>query len=184
MRRQLPVIAQRLAATLDKLQRPGSEESQQVPARVVGRGSRASTRAERGVLRGRRSTRSAGAAALFDSVADNLLQNALAKRAGEPDTRVRVTLECGDGVALRVCDTGSAVPPEVAASLAARAGALERGLGIGLYQAARQAEGAATSCRWRRTATARCALRSEAGARPDSRAGRRRRSACRTARRR
>jgi hypothetical protein len=39
-----------------------------------------------------------------------------------------------------VCDTGSAVPDAVAANLLRTPIASSRGLGIGLYQAARQAE--------------------------------------------
>ena len=41
---------------------------------------------------------------------------------------------------LRVCDSGSAVPPEVAAGLMRSPMRSSGGLGIGLYQAARQAE--------------------------------------------
>src|SRR5207253_601116 len=43
---------------------------------------------------------------LFDSVADNLIRNALAKRA----TRVHVSLDWDSSIALRVRDSGSAVP--------------------------------------------------------------------------
>jgi sensor histidine kinase regulating citrate/malate metabolism len=54
--------------------------------------------------------------------------------------RVRVTLACGERVALRVCDSGSAVPPAIAASLLRAPVSSRSGLGIGLYQAARQAD--------------------------------------------
>jgi sensor histidine kinase regulating citrate/malate metabolism len=80
--------------------------------------------------------------ALFDSVADNLLQNALAKRAAQPGVRVRVALQGGDEPGLLVCDTGRAVPAEIAASMLRAPVRSEGGLGIGLYQAARQAEAA------------------------------------------
>ena len=73
-------------------------------------------------------------------MADNLLQNALAKRAAEAAVRVRVTLDCRDGAELRVCDSGHAVPPDLATSLLRAPVRSESGLGIGLYQAARQAE--------------------------------------------
>jgi sensor histidine kinase regulating citrate/malate metabolism len=83
---------------------------------------------------------------LFDSVADNLIRNALAKRAADGPTRVDASLEQHGSLVLRVRDTGSAVPAEVAKELlrgpvASRSG----GLGIGLYQAARQAEAAGYS---------------------------------------
>jgi signal transduction histidine kinase len=75
--------------------------------------------------------------ALFNSVADNLIRNALAKQRGEPGIRVRVSLEED---AVRVCDTGSAVPAHIARDLTRAPVASAAGLGIGLYQAARQAE--------------------------------------------
>jgi sensor histidine kinase regulating citrate/malate metabolism len=80
---------------------------------------------------------------LFASVADNLLQNALAKRSEERAMRVRVALEYDDGrIELRVSDTGRAVPAELATKLLRAPVVSRTGLGIGLYQAARQAEAA------------------------------------------
>jgi len=67
----------------------------------------------------------------------HLIRNALAKRRDEPQISVRVSMD-GDG--LRVCDTGSPVPAQVLAGLLRAAVASTTGLGIGLYQAARQAE--------------------------------------------
>jgi signal transduction histidine kinase len=77
---------------------------------------------------------------LFDSVADNLIRNALSKRAADAGVRVRVALECGERVVLRVCDTGAAMPADIAASVLRAPVSSRGGLGIGLYQAARQAE--------------------------------------------
>jgi signal transduction histidine kinase len=142
MRRQLPAITQRLQATLEKLQRPGDERAQQVPARDWWEGLARQ-------YQGQRVEFSAAGLdpemrvpkALFDSVADNLLQNAIAKRAGGQDVDIRVTiLKGGDAPELRVTDSGRAVPPDMAGDLLrapVRSGA---GLGIGLYQAARHAE--------------------------------------------
>jgi signal transduction histidine kinase len=77
---------------------------------------------------------------LFDSVADNLIRNALAKRADDAGLRVRVTLDCAARIALRVSDSGAALPPEVAASVLRSPVSSRSGLGIGLYQAARLAD--------------------------------------------
>jgi signal transduction histidine kinase len=77
---------------------------------------------------------------LFDNVADNLIRNALAKRVAERGPSVRVDFEYGDGVTLRVRDTGSAVPPEIESTLLRAPVSSHGGLGIGLYQAARLAE--------------------------------------------
>jgi signal transduction histidine kinase len=139
MRRQLPLIERRLAETLDKFQRPQAAESF-VAARVWWEGLARQYRGE-GVEFG--AAPPAGVRlprSLFDSVADNLIRNALAKRAGDEGLRVRVALECGERVALRVCDSGEALPAEIAASVLRAPVSSRGGLGIGLYQAARQAE--------------------------------------------
>ena len=77
--------------------------------------------------------------ALFDSVADNLLHNALLKRQSESELRVHVAL-ADDASLLSVCDSGSAIRDDVLADLLHAPLASESGLGIGLYHAARQAE--------------------------------------------
>jgi signal transduction histidine kinase len=77
--------------------------------------------------------------ALYDSVADNLLRNALLKRQNESGLVVRVTL-AADATRLSVCDSGSAVGDDVLADLLRAPVTSENGLGIGLYHAARQAE--------------------------------------------
>jgi signal transduction histidine kinase len=141
IRRQLPVISQRLSATLDKLQRPGSEESQPVALQEwwgsIARqyqGQHIEFSAA-GLDPGMHVPKS-----LFDSVTDNLLQNAIAKRAGGTNIHIRVTMKCGEAPELRVQDSGKAVPAEVAATLLHAPVRSSTGLGIGLYQAARQAE--------------------------------------------
>jgi signal transduction histidine kinase len=146
LRRQLPLIERRLADTLEKLQHPrGAGESAAVETYI---GARAWWEALARQYRGEGVEFDSINAqldarvprALFDSVADNLIRNALAKRAADAALRVRVSLACGGRNALRVCDTGAAVPPEVAATLLRAPVSSRGGLGIGLYQAARLAE--------------------------------------------
>ena len=141
VRRQLPLIAERLAQTLERLQRPdvGGETYVSAAAwwdavarQYQGEGVEFEAPAIAAATQVPRS--------LFDSVADNLIRNALAKRDGEPGVRVQARLEEGDGVTLRVRDTGAAVPAETAEALMRAPVASRGGLGIGLYQAARQAE--------------------------------------------
>jgi signal transduction histidine kinase len=140
-RRQLPVIEQRLADTLQKLQKPQEGGEDYVAARhwweslarqYRGEGVEFDSPAPPPEARVPRS--------LFDSVADNLIRNALAKRADDEGVRVRVTLDCAERIALRVRDSGAAVPAEIAGSLLRAPVSSRGGLGIGLYQAARQAE--------------------------------------------
>jgi C4-dicarboxylate-specific signal transduction histidine kinase len=143
VRRQLPAIAQRLSATLAKLQRPHEEEEKYVSARgwwealtrrCQGEGLELRLEHCRGDARVPRT--------LFDSVADNLVRNALAKRAGQAEVKVVVALSADSHIALRVSDSGSAVPQELSRRLLRGPVESATGLGIGLYQAARQAEGA------------------------------------------
>lgn len=148
MRRQLPAITQRLAATLDKLQRPVPEQDSRVPLaewwQALARQYRdRGVEFAEGVAPG--STRIPRG--LFDSVADNLLANALAKRAAQPGVRVRVALLPEGAEGLRVCDTGRAVPEQIAGSLLLAPVQSDSGLGIGLYQAARQAAAAGYALR-------------------------------------
>ena len=140
VRRQLPLIERRLADALDKFQRP------QVAGETYGTALawwEGLTRQYRGEGVEFDAPPPGGARlpqSLFDSVADNLLRNALAKRAEDEAVRVRVALECGERVTLRVSDTGAAIPPALAAELLRAPVNSRGGLGIGLYQAARHAE--------------------------------------------
>ncbi|HYL26049.1 MAG TPA: hypothetical protein VEV21_16770 [Burkholderiales bacterium] len=138
VRRQLPLVAERLAQTLERLQRPQADNDAWVAATPWWETLARQYQGE--PVEFATATLAPGARlprALYDSVADNLIRNALAKRRDEPQIRVRVSL---DGEGLRVCDSGSAVPPQVVAGLLRGPVASTSGLGIGLYQAARQAE--------------------------------------------
>jgi C4-dicarboxylate-specific signal transduction histidine kinase len=75
--------------------------------------------------------------ALFDSVAENLLQNALAKRQRQPGLAISVRFA---DASLTVADDGSAISPSLSCALFREPVMSEDGLGIGLYHAARQAE--------------------------------------------
>lgn len=76
-------------------------------------------------------------AGLFDSVADNLLHNALIKRQSEEHIRIDVSIS-PDAELLKVCDSGSAMPAELASGLFRGPVASDSGFGIGLFNAAKQ----------------------------------------------
>lgn len=137
LRRQLPQIADRLKATLDKLQSPQSEDAEAVSAELWWR--RLQDRyAHAGIAwQGGAGQAQMLPGALFDSVAENLLQNALAKRQREPGLAISVAF---DGATLTVADDGSAIVPSLAKGLLREPVASDDGLGIGLYHAARQAD--------------------------------------------
>jgi signal transduction histidine kinase len=141
LRRQLPVIAQRLAETLGKLQRPEPEADAYAGARDWWDALAQQYRAEGvefsppAIAAGARLPRS-----LFDNVADNLIRNALAKRAADDGLRVSVAFEAGKDLTFSVCDSGAAVPAHLEDTLLRGPINSGAGLGIGLYQAARLAE--------------------------------------------
>ncbi|MGQ0545148.1 MAG: sensor histidine kinase, partial [Betaproteobacteria bacterium] len=143
VQRQLPLVAQRLSETLERLQRPQAAAETYMLAAAWWQGLQRQYHGEGVEFQGAppswevRLPRT-----LFDSVADNLLRNAIATRAVDPAVRVRVALACGEKLVLRVCDTGAPVPEELAATLMRAPVSSRGGLGIGLYQAARQADAA------------------------------------------
>ena len=141
IRRQLPVIAQRLSATLEKLQQPHAEAENLISARVWWESLMRQYRDQNIEFDAEAvSPRARVPRSLFDSVTDNLLQNAIGKRAAGAPVRIRVGLRCDEEAVLRVCDSGAAIPEDIARHLLRSPVHSSRGLGIGLYQAARQAE--------------------------------------------
>ncbi|MDJ0778499.1 MAG: HAMP domain-containing sensor histidine kinase [Gammaproteobacteria bacterium] len=71
---------------------------------------------------------------LFDSVAENLINNALKK---ESATQIDVRLMSSrDIIVLSICDDGDAIPAEIEESLFAQPVSSGSGMGIGLYQSA------------------------------------------------
>lgn len=142
MQRQLPQIAKRLEITLDKLKAPAQAvDKNQILAREWWRNVRNRYAQERLVFDIDDTDSSLWLPQeLFDSVADNLVQNALRKRVGEPDIRIRLALVTHALPSLTVCDTGRAASEQVAMKLFQAPVSTHDGLGIGLYQAAKQAQ--------------------------------------------
>lgn len=135
--RQLPLINERLNRTLEKLRAPGNAEIRvgslqdwwrELKHRFEGRGLRF---ADPG-----------GEAMgipldLFDSVAENLIENAIQKRQYQPGIEIAVALQSGhEGVTLQVCDSGSVIPESDAERLFSEPSESGQGLGVGLYQSA------------------------------------------------
>lgn len=142
LRRQLPVITQRLSQTLEKLQAPREEVGDSVPAgewferiggRYQGTGVECVMAAEVADL--------SIPVVLFDGAAENLLQNLFEKRRLDASLQVRLEIGLCDGKpALTVEDSGTPIPEALALRLLHEPVLSENGLGIGLYQVARQAE--------------------------------------------
>jgi hypothetical protein len=139
--RQLPIVALRLSQVLRKLERPADADDEQVDALRWYEDLARQYRAE-GVEFDETAV-PAGAKlpqSLFSSVADNLIRNALAKRQAGEEVQIRVGLGGERPLQLLVRDSGRSVPPPIASVLLRAPVPSPSGLGIGLYQAARQAE--------------------------------------------
>ncbi|HEX9686137.1 MAG TPA: ATP-binding protein [Burkholderiales bacterium] len=140
MQRQLPLITQRLNVTLDKLRSPQEADVTQVDAAVWWEGliQRYNGRNIQFQVDGpAKDVRLPSE--LFDSVADNLIENAFNKSAGGAGAQVRVTFSAARGGTLAVCDNGAALAKGMADQLFEAPVASQSGLGVGLYQSSKQA---------------------------------------------
>ena len=141
MRRQLPVISQRLRATLDKLAAPSRDEATLVPLSEWW-GDVQQRYGAQGVAFAKSVIGSTASVpqTLFDNVADNLIANALHKRLQRNTLRIAVTLEVeGNEVHLTVSDDGEPVSEAVSGVLFDAPVVSTTGLGVGLFHAAQLA---------------------------------------------
>jgi signal transduction histidine kinase len=143
LERQLPHLTKRLQTTLDKLKNPAVGTTgfnmragdwwQEVTLRHAGSGASFKARGDMNIV---------VPAALFDTVLENCLENARKKK--ERETEIHITIEFSgeSNPSLAIADTGSAIPSGAVENLfrAPVANTRRSGLGIGLFQAYRQAE--------------------------------------------
>jgi len=139
MKRQLPQLAARLSQTVDKLKQPAEMDAASVAAKTWWKALQ--TRYEHDDVQFFSDSIDDTPLPqdLFDSVVDNLLTNALRKRQHEPAVAIEVRLSLQPLVSLTVTDSGAPAPEHVARNLFLSPVASDSGLGVGLYQAARQA---------------------------------------------
>ena len=140
IKRQLPQLVTRLSHTVDKLKQPSEQDEGHIHANEWWQSLRARYAhdgvnfvpdvVDNGITLPQD---------LFDSVADNLLTNALRKRQSEPWISVEARLSLEPNLNLSVADSGNAAPEHVARNLFQSPVNSDSGLGVGLYQAARQA---------------------------------------------
>ena len=139
MKRQLPQLAARLSQTVDKLKQPAGMDVAHMPAQAWWMALQARYEHDDVQFFAEALDDALLPQDLFDSVADNLLTNALRKRQAEPGVAVEVRLALHPLVSLTVTDSGAPAPEHVARNLFLSPVASDFGLGVGLYQAARQA---------------------------------------------
>lgn len=140
VQRQLPPLTKRLQLTLERLRAPQEQSVgitlparewwEGLKARYEGRNIEFATSGNGDMVVPKN---------LFDSIAENLLENARHKRIDQADLQITATLDTAAGIALSVCDTGKPLPDAVVAKLFQQPVSSESGTGIGLYQAYRQA---------------------------------------------
>ncbi len=139
--RQIPHITQRLQLALDKLQAPEEAPAALTPVQDWWASLLARNEDENTIYEADITQNTPVPTELFDSVVENLLENARHKRATQTDLVIKVELTVGAGeLTLAVSDTGAALSIDKAADLGKQPVASDTGLGIGLYQATRQAE--------------------------------------------
>ena len=140
MERQLPYLNQRLKLALDKLQAPEKEVAAEGPLGEWWENLRARNVDESIRFEAELESDPSIPLDLFDSVVENLLENARAKRLIEPDIRIQVSVHANhEGATLRVSDDGSEIDSHIARNLFRSPVSSRNGLGIGLYQAAKHA---------------------------------------------
>ena len=149
LQKQLPVLTQRIELILSKLKSPLQDSDATLLPVTIWWESLRQRYEHSGLLwsegdfRDYKLNREKGdyeiPNALFDSVADNLIDNVCNKRLREPDIKITVRLGLSP-FSFKVGDNGSAIPHGVAQKLLNGVMSSSDGLGVGLYQAARWAE--------------------------------------------
>ena len=141
IQRQLPQIVQRLQWTMDKLQTPQRAETRDIPAPDWWSNLKQRYISEPvEFIDSDINSRPVIPAELFDSIADNLLQNALQKKKLEPGLRIYASFSCSLRPKLSICDDGVPLSESLAKQLFSGPVHSQTGLGIGLFQAWRQAD--------------------------------------------
>ncbi|VAW63188.1 hypothetical protein MNBD_GAMMA11-2306 [hydrothermal vent metagenome] len=141
MERQLPLLTQRLQNTLDKLQTKTdtgvhfvqvSTWWEELQSRYHGRDI---------IFEGNSDIDLSIDTDVFDSILENLLENARNKRRSHPAIRITASISfLNNQVVIQVCDTGMPVPDSKANALFKQILESDDGYGIGLYQSAQLAE--------------------------------------------
>jgi len=139
LKKQMPILTQRLNTTLEKLRAPAKADNDsqaasgsllhwwnQLQARYTGRHIKFSTEIN---------SDSEIPVDIFTTVIENLLDNARNKRIREPDLEIFVTISNIDNqLQLSVTDTGSAIDRQICQQLFKEVVSSQDGFGIGLYQ--------------------------------------------------
>ena len=140
LKKQLPLLTERLQSTLDKLSAPTLEKTetialktwwQEIQSKYAGRDIKFSETLE---------ADPPIPLDVFNTVTENLLENARSKRLSQPEITITVSLEAGsEGIRLSVTDSGTALASDTVSRLFNEVILSENGFGIGLYQSSQLA---------------------------------------------
>jgi len=142
IRRQLPMLNQRIASTLDKLKAPGEEKKRLEKMSAWWKNLQLRHHHDDIEFVANNLPKQEINAEVLDSVLDNLLNNALEKTKHQPGTSIIVEMrdEAENGFCIDVFDTGNAMDARIANDLFKKHIASHNGLGVGLYHAAHDAK--------------------------------------------
>jgi K+-sensing histidine kinase KdpD len=142
IRKQLPVLNLRIAATLDKLKAPGDDKKRL--EKMSGWWKNLQLRHTQHEIEfvANKLPKQEINAEVLDSVLDNLLNNALEKTKYQADTLIKVELyeDADSNFYIDVTDTGKAIDSAIANNLFKKHIASPNGLGVGLFHAAQDSK--------------------------------------------
>ena len=147
IRKQLPVLNQRIASTLDKLKAPGEDKKRLEKMSAWWKDLQLRHNRDEVEFLAEDLPKEDINAEVLDSVLDNLLNNALEKTKYQSNTSIKVEMRNDTvlGFYIDVTDTGKAMSTQVASDLFKKHIASPNGLGVGLYHAAQDAKQAGYS---------------------------------------
>jgi signal transduction histidine kinase len=142
IRKQLPVLNQRIATTLDKLKAPGEEKKRLEKMSAWWKNLQLRHNQHDIEFVANKLPTEEINAEVLDSVLDNLLNNALEKAKYQPDTLIKVEMydNAGSSFCIDVTDTGKAMDGAIASNLFKKHIASPNGLGVGLFHAAQDSK--------------------------------------------
>ncbi len=142
IRKQLPVLNQRIAATLDKLKAPGEDKKRLEKMSAWWKNLQLRHTQDHIEFVADNLPKHDINAEVLDSVIDNLINNAIEKAKYQPNTLIKVEMQSDaeQRFYIDVTDTGKAMDAAIANDLFKKHIASHNGLGVGLYHAAQDAK--------------------------------------------
>jgi signal transduction histidine kinase len=141
LKKQLPLLTDRLQSTLDKLSAPALEPAESVSLKTWWQDLKAKYAGRNIGFSESIDSETLIPVDVFNTVTENLLENARAKRQLQPELSITLILQSDAGIVhLSVVDNGKPVPEETLTKLFNEVIFSENGFGIGLYQSSQIAK--------------------------------------------